>query len=130
MRRGFTLIELLGVITILGIIALITIPIVTNIIKSAKEDTERTNKDLYIKAVVNTLANEKIKSDYEPQTCQILGSTVVVGTDETDKVSYVAGDLLCDGINYIKVETTGERPISGYLNIRDGKVVESTINYK
>ena len=37
MKKGFTLIELLGVIVILAIIALITTPIIFNVIKSSRE---------------------------------------------------------------------------------------------
>ena len=36
MKKGFTLIELLAVILILGIIALIAIPTVSNILKEAR----------------------------------------------------------------------------------------------
>ncbi len=37
MKKGFTLVELLAVIIILGIIALITFPIVDNSIKNSKQ---------------------------------------------------------------------------------------------
>lgn len=37
MKKGFTLIELLGVIVILAVIALITAPIIFNVIKSSRE---------------------------------------------------------------------------------------------
>lgn len=37
MKKGFTLIELLGIIVILAIIALITTPIILNVIKSSRE---------------------------------------------------------------------------------------------
>lgn len=36
-KKGFTLVELIGVIILLGVIALIAFPIVTNSIKSSKE---------------------------------------------------------------------------------------------
>ena len=38
MKKGFTLIELLAVIIILGIIALITTPIIQNAINSSSEE--------------------------------------------------------------------------------------------
>jgi len=39
MKRGFTLIELILVILLLSIIAMISVPVVTNIIKDAKKNT-------------------------------------------------------------------------------------------
>ena len=38
MKKGFTLAELLGVIVLLAAIALITIPLVSNVIKNGKQD--------------------------------------------------------------------------------------------
>ena len=49
--RGFTLIELLGVIVILALIALITIPAVLRITENAKISSYRRSVDLYGKAV-------------------------------------------------------------------------------
>ncbi len=37
-KRGFTLIELLAVIVILGILALITVPIVLKLVNNARRD--------------------------------------------------------------------------------------------
>ena len=39
MKKGFTLVELLGVIVIIGVIALITMPILTNTISQSEEKT-------------------------------------------------------------------------------------------
>ena len=47
-RQGFTLVELLGVITVLGLIALIAFPIITGSINKAKSNiSEATAKVLY-----------------------------------------------------------------------------------
>lgn len=43
-KNGFTLVELIGVITILAIISLITIPIADNAIKKSKEKADATQK--------------------------------------------------------------------------------------
>ena len=50
-NKGFTLIELLAVIVILAIIALITTPIVLNIINQSKEAANRRSVEAYAKAV-------------------------------------------------------------------------------
>lgn len=39
MKKGFTLVELLGVIVIIGVIALITMPVLTNTISQSEEKT-------------------------------------------------------------------------------------------
>ena len=39
MKKGFTLVELLAVIIILGVIALITFPVIDNSIKKSKEES-------------------------------------------------------------------------------------------
>ena len=49
--KGFTLIEVLGVLILLGAISLITIPIVTNVIK----DNKKTLYDIQIKNIVSTI---------------------------------------------------------------------------
>lgn len=45
MKKGFTLIEVLGVIVVLGIIALITVPVIDNLIKDSREKAYQQNKD-------------------------------------------------------------------------------------
>ena len=45
MKKGFTLAELLGVITILGLLILVTMPIVTNILKDSKEEAYQKQVD-------------------------------------------------------------------------------------
>src|SRR5574344_2021906 len=56
-KKGFTLIELLAVIVILAVIALIVTPIVTGIIKSAKEQADRRSAEGYVKAAENYYAS-------------------------------------------------------------------------
>ena len=124
MKKGFTLIELLAVLTILSIIAFIAVPYVLNTIKDAKQSSEESSKNLYIDAVVNTITSKDALENFEPIQCQILSSNVTV-----DEETYTKGDLLCDGITYVKIKTTGKRPSSGTIKFKDGKVIESTINY-
>lgn len=50
-KKGFTLIELLAVIVILAVIALITTPIVLNLINDAKESANLRSVEAYAKAL-------------------------------------------------------------------------------
>lgn len=124
MNKGFTLIELLAVIIILAILALIAIPIVSNIIRDAKEKSDNASRELYINAVVSVVASKNTISNFDPQQCQILEEKVIL-----DEYIFEQGDLLCDGIYYLKIDTTGNRPTSGTLKLSKGRVVEYTINY-
>ena len=77
MKRGFTLIELLGVIVILGIIGMLTVPLVSNLIKESKEEVT----DLQAKAVkdaARNYANANIYSltDCSPEPCTVKELTI------------------------------------------------------
>ena len=91
-KKGFTLIELLAVILILGIIALIAIPTVTNIIEDAKKKAAETSAKMYIDAVEQYLAISEITSNYvklQPnQTYQV----------SSDTVSFAFFDLFIDKV--------------------------------
>ena len=60
MKKGFTLAELLAVIVILGLLALIAVPVVLNKIKSTKEDLY--NNQIEMKLNIN---DELIKLEYK-----------------------------------------------------------------
>lgn len=66
MNKAFTLIELLGVIIILAVIALITTPIITTVLKDNKESADVVTVESIIKAAKNYSAvletdNEEIE---------------------------------------------------------------------
>ena len=61
MKKGFTLIELLGVIIILSVIALITVPIVIDMINSSRIKAQKRSIKLYGKAVENAVTNYYLK---------------------------------------------------------------------
>ena len=60
-KKGFTLVELLGVITVLGITALLIIPSVEKIIKKNKEKALENNKKTIITATKNWITDNKQK---------------------------------------------------------------------
>jgi type IV pilus assembly protein PilA len=60
-KKGFTLIELLAVILILGIIALIAIPVVNNIIKEAKRGAFETTANNVVSAVEDACQLQALK---------------------------------------------------------------------
>ncbi len=55
MRKAFTLVELLTVIVILAIIALITTPIIMNIVELSNKATSVERVNGYVRAVTNYL---------------------------------------------------------------------------
>lgn len=64
MKKGFTLVELLAVIVLLGMVLFITVPIVTNILGSARSSLDNEQKEMIVMAarnwgVVNASSNTK-----------------------------------------------------------------------
>ena len=105
MKKGFTLIELLAVIVILAIIALIAVPIVLNIINDSKKNASERSAENYMHAVELAIANRGMYESFDPEECQI----------QSD------GNLMCDGV-MLEVDVDGERPTSGIIKFKEGKI--------
>ena len=87
--RGFTLVELLAVIVILALIALITAPVVLNVIENSRDKSYRRSVDLYGKAFEKAIAEYYL--DHERDSISTL-----TFEDVKDYIKYEGNDVYCD----------------------------------
>ena len=114
-KKGFTLIELLAVIVILAIIALIATPIVLSIINQSKESAQLRSAEMYLDAVEQSIAIEKLTdTTFNPNRCIIENGNL--NCDEYDK-------------NPIEVKVNGEKPESGLITFEKGKIKDVNLLY-
>ena len=98
-NKGFTLIELLAVIVILAIIALIATPIILNIIKDSKEESNKRSVEMYANALKNAVA----KYQLDGKKLEVSKLSIKEGTQGKEfeniklKVEY-DGNVECDTI--------------------------------
>ena len=109
--KGFTLVELLAVIIILGVIALITVPIVTNIVDKAENDAEIAGVKQYINAVEDYLLSANAN-----ENTMIKDGTCIIKSDSS---------VVC-GTKSFSVETKNNKVTSGILTIQDYSVVKAS----
>ena len=116
-RKGFTLVELVMAIAILAVIAAIAIPVVSSVIKSANQNTDRNNAktvDLLLKEAYTEIQagiSEKYNSTTYPDKTKTIAQQVTVATvlkdnglgsllsaDEKDKIRfYVSSNGAIEG---------------------------------
>lgn len=131
--KGFTLIELLAVIVILAIIALITTPVILNVIENARQNAAIDKAWGTIDAVrlsytqANTLGTDAVGIPFTvnfPKGNDKGTATTDYGTN-SDGSGY--------GLGYINdqpVSASGEMPQSGFVTIRaDGTIVAYKLQF-
>ncbi|MEK3900568.1 type II secretion system protein [Paenibacillus sp. FSL R7-0179] len=88
-QKGFTLIELLAVIVILGIIAVIAIPLIGNIINKSKEDSDlATARQVYDAARLYVTAEKN--GAFKSQVVNVKDSSA---TDDLTDKGYIEGNI-------------------------------------
>ena len=104
MKKGFTLIELMAVIVILGVLALIMVPVTSNMISKAREKSALESAQNYLK---------------------LLGQELSLGEMEDNSLD--DGEYTIDDINEKDIVVKGNKPDSGNINITDGKIGDSVL---
>lgn len=114
-EKGFTLIELLAVIVILAIIALITTPIVLNVISSARDDAAKNKMYGVIDAVRLAYTQNQVSDN--------------PATDATIEVTFAANTEPKLGDTPISI--SGDKPTAGtvIVNTTTGKITATGIKF-
>ena len=94
MKKGFSLIELLAVILILGIIALIAIPTVSNILKEARGGAFKATVEQVVKSVENNCQVEKVDN-------QEVTNVYIINNGKIKPKIDIKGSLPDNGIIYV-----------------------------
>src|SRR5574344_1131306 len=123
-RKAFTLIELLAVIVILAIIALIITPVITDIIKSARESSDLRSAEAYVKAGDNFYAEATLDSN----KASLLGTNVINSLEVNN--AEATGTLIVnsDGTVAMAIVLNNKSYSNGeavYFNVTTGKTCTS-----
>ncbi len=126
MKKGFTLIELLAVIIILGVIAVIAIPVISNVIEDSKKRAAEVSALNYIEAVNEHLSVYVLKTGgisdgtYTPdQIRTLLGEDKISSNEPSNKTTItIAGNKVTDysiiSENYIVTKENGKAKVATY----------------
>ncbi|MCI5835425.1 MAG: type II secretion system GspH family protein, partial [Firmicutes bacterium] len=103
-NKGFTLIELISVIILMGVIALITVPIIKDTIESAREKNFKNSALGLIEAANEYYLNSKLTGDYfEEIEFKVNNGKMILGDKELSFNGKVpVGD------SYVKIKSNGD----------------------
>ena len=91
MKKGFTLVELLAVIVILALIALITIPVILNVVEKSKTKTYYRSIEAYGKAIEKGIAEYIM--DHEREN---ISNLTVSKLKDDNYIKYEGNQVNCD----------------------------------
>ena len=111
-KKGFTLIELLTVIVILGILALITTPVITNLINNARKNTFKNSAYGIVQAANQYYLNSKLTGENFDEITFIVNNDKLMS--ENKELSFTGKSPI--GSSYVKINSSGEIA----MNITDG----------
>lgn len=119
-QKGFTLIELLAVIVILAIIALITTPIVLNVIAKARDDAAVNKMYGVIDAVRLAYTQDQIKTN--PVSPNSNGKIVT---------SFASGNTKFGGTG-TTISISGDKPTSGTVtvDVNSGEITADNVKFE
>ena len=128
--KGFTLIELLAVIVILAIIALISTPIVLDIIENTKVTLQKRSIEMYVAAVENAVARYSMSNNgiIPIGVYELNDSHNLTNEEYSIQVDY-SGSTLTNGVLVIKSDGSieiknGSNNTNTMYNYKEGKVIE------
>ena len=128
--KGFTLIELLAVIVILAIIALISTPIVLDIIENTKVTSQKRSIEMYVAAVENAVARYSMSNNGAiPIGVYALNDSHNLTNEEYSIQVDYSGSTLTNGVLVIKSDGSieiknGSNNTNTMYNYKEGKVIE------
>ena len=103
MKKGFTLVELLAVIVILALIALITIPVILNVVEKSKVKTYQRSIDSYAHSIEKAIAEYYL--DHENGISTILTVSYLESSNyikyEGNKVKCAVAEIYSDKSIYL-----------------------------
>ena len=111
-KRGFTLIELLAVITIIGILMMLAIPVVSRVVENSRRDIFVDSAKAYANVVRNLWTADELTCDGVSSSAVVDGDYYVLINTDTNASGYLPR-LLESGSK----SPWGNQNVNGYVRI-------------